>query len=37
LPRKLFPERIAAGESPAAGRRLWTIADYFIKASQQTN
>jgi hypothetical protein len=27
----------AAGESPAAGRRLWTIADYFIKALPETN
>jgi hypothetical protein len=24
-------------ESPAAGGRLWTIADYFIKALPETN
>jgi len=28
---------MAAGESPAAGGRLWTIADYFIKALPETN
>jgi hypothetical protein len=37
LPRQIFPKTMAAGESPAAGGRLWTIADYFIKALPETN
>jgi hypothetical protein len=28
---------VAAGESPAAGGRLWTIADRFINPPQETN
>jgi hypothetical protein len=30
-------EAAAAGESPAAGGRLWTIADYFINPQHETN
>ena len=32
-----FPKTVAPVNRPAAGRRLWTIADYFIKAPPQTN
>jgi hypothetical protein len=30
-------EAVAAGESPAAGGRLWTIADCFINPQGKTN
>jgi hypothetical protein len=30
-------EAVAAGESPAAGGRLWTIADGFINPPHETN
>jgi hypothetical protein len=30
-------EAVAAGESPAAERRLWTIADRFINPQHETN
>jgi hypothetical protein len=30
-------EAVAVGESPAAGGRLWTIADRFINPQHETN
>jgi hypothetical protein len=30
-------QAVAVGESPAAGGRLWTIADCFINPKHETN
>jgi hypothetical protein len=34
---RYLSEPVAADESLAAGRRLWTIADGFLKAKGKTN